>query len=73
MKRTLASLLLATATLGLWAHPGHGHENPLSPEHYTGTPEHALPLALVLITGVALAAWGVFSYHRHLANARRRK
>jgi|JI6StandDraft_1071083.scaffolds.fasta_scaffold203576_2 hypothetical protein len=34
------------------AHPGHGHESPLSPGHYITNPEHYIPLALTV--GAAL-------------------
>ena len=40
--------------LAAFAHAGHGHENPLSPGHYLGNPEHALPLALSLTLIVVL-------------------
>jgi len=49
--------LLTAATmspLAVFAHAGHGHENPLSPGHYLGNPEHAIPLALTLTLIVAL-------------------
>lgn len=49
--KKLKSILLAGVTfspVALFAHAGHGHENPLSPGHYVGNPEHALPLALAI-------------------------
>jgi hydrogenase/urease accessory protein HupE len=43
-------ILLAIAALPVlaFAHPGHGHENPLSPGHYVVNPEHFIPLALTV-------------------------
>lgn len=38
------------------AHPGHGHGNPLSPEHYLGNPEHSIPVALTLAVAAGLIA-----------------
>ena len=55
--KTYKFILLAGATyspLALFAHAGHGHENPLSPGHYLGNPEHALPLALAITLIVVL-------------------
>ena len=39
----------------LMAHPGHGHDNPLSPGHYIFNPEHALPVMLALVVSVAFS------------------
>lgn len=50
--KTLKTMLLSGVVfspLAAIAHAGHGHENPLSPGHYLGNPEHAIPLALTLI------------------------
>ncbi len=65
--------LLAAATLGTVAHPGHGHENPLSPGHYTGNPEHALPLAFTVAVATVLIVWGVVQVNRYLQKERARK
>ena len=51
---TLAIMMVAPMSLS--AHPGHGHENPLSPGHYVANPEHAIPLLLTFLACVA-AAW----------------
>jgi hypothetical protein len=55
------------------AHPGHGHENPLSPGHYTGNPEHALPLALTIAVSAVLMVWGMSRLGRYLSKVRTRK
>jgi hypothetical protein len=52
LMKTLKTILLAgvvSSPLAVFAHAGHGHENPLSPGHYLWNPEHAIPLALTLI------------------------
>ena len=41
-------ILIASTVIPVFAsaHPGHGHENPLSPGHYLGNPEHYISLAV---------------------------
>jgi hypothetical protein len=51
---------LMIAPLFAQAHPGHGHESPLSPGHYIVNPQHYIPLALTV--GAAL----LFLSMRHL-------
>jgi hypothetical protein len=51
------------------AHPGHGHESPLSPGHYVANPEHFLPLVL-MIGAVLIAA---LSYQFYLSHSKQRK
>lgn len=53
----------------LLAHPGHGHESPLSPGHYVANPEHFLPLALT-IGAVLIAA---LVYRSYLIRSRQNK
>lgn len=53
----------------LIAHPGHGHENPLSPGHYVANPEHFIPLALT-IGAVLLAA---SAYRTYVSKSRQNK
>jgi hypothetical protein len=53
----------------LLAHPGHGHESPLSPGHYVTNPEHFLPLALT--TGAVLIA--VLAYRSYLSHSKQNK
>jgi hydrogenase/urease accessory protein HupE len=49
LARTIISVIcLLLAPVVLLAHPGHGHESPLSPGHYIANPEHFLPLALTI-------------------------
>lgn len=60
--------ILLTPVL-LLAHPGHGHENPLSPGHYIANPEHFLPLALTI--GAVLMA--VFAYRSYLRQSKQNK
>jgi hypothetical protein len=63
--RILFSIFFILLTpFALLAHPGHGHENPLSPGHYIANPEHFLPLALTV--GAVLIAVVVYrSYVTH--------
>lgn len=53
----------------LLAHPGHGHESPLSPGHYVANPEHFLPLALSI--GVVLIA--ALAYQFYLSQSKQKK
>lgn len=53
----------------LLAHPGHGHESPLSPGHYVANPEHFLPLALTI--GAVLIA--VLAYRSYLSHSKQNK
>lgn len=57
MKKIVSVIIAATMTSGLWAHPGHGHGNPLSPGHYVTSPEHAVQLTLAIAVGVILLNW----------------
>ena len=41
------------------AHPGHGHENPLSPGHFLGNPEHSIPIALTIVVAAVFIGWTV--------------
>ncbi|MBL7846027.1 MAG: hypothetical protein JNL40_01065 [Cyclobacteriaceae bacterium] len=56
MKKIL-SLLLAVSTVPVFAHPGHGTQNPLSPGHYIANPEHSIPLTLAIGAAVVLTVW----------------
>ena len=53
----------------LIAHPGHGHENPLSPGHYVANPEHFIPLALTI--GAVLFA--VSAYRMYVSKSKQNK
>lgn len=59
MKKSFHNLIATAAVLCTplmtLAHPGHGHENPLSPGHYVANPEHSLPVLLTLAAGIAFA------------------
>lgn len=57
------------APVAVFAHPGHGHESPLSPGHYVTNPEHFLPLALS-IGAVLMAALG---YQYYLGQSKQKK
>ena len=46
--RKLILLAITVLPVLAFAHPGHGHENPLSPGHYVVNPEHFIPLALTV-------------------------
>jgi hypothetical protein len=43
------------ASQSVMAHPGHGHESPLSPGHYVVNPEHAIQLLLIMAASIAFA------------------
>jgi hypothetical protein len=50
------------APISAIAHPGHGHESPLSPGHYIANPEHFIPMALTLgVSLIAILAYRYFS------------
>lgn len=55
--------------VALMAHPGHGHENPLSPGHYVVNPEHFIPLALTI--GAVLFA--VSAYRMYVSKSKQNK
>jgi hypothetical protein len=61
------AMLLSPVTL--LAHPGHGHENPLSPGHYVTNPEHFIPLALTI--GAVLFA--VSAYRMYVSKSKQNK
>jgi hydrogenase/urease accessory protein HupE len=60
---------ILSAPVALFAHPGHGHESPLSPGHYVANPEHFLPLALTI--GVVLIA--ALGYQYYLSHPKQKK
>lgn len=64
MKKVVSVLIATAMTSGLWAHPGHGHGNPLNPGHFVTTPEHAMQLTLAIATGVILINWLVSKLSR---------
>jgi hypothetical protein len=49
----LITMMVLVKPLVIFAHEGHGHENPLSPGHYIANPEHFIPLALTVVAAVA--------------------
>ena len=58
MKKLIYGLLSAVGIFGAHmsnAHPGHGHENPLSPGHYITNPEHSVLLLLTVAASIAFA------------------
>jgi hypothetical protein len=62
--KTVRKMIVAVAFVVFFmvpgqAHEGHGHESPLSPGHYIANPEHALPVALTLITALA-GGWLIY-------------
>jgi hypothetical protein len=70
----LTRILLVVAAIiispvALLAHPGHGHENPLSPGHYVANPEHFIPLALT----VGAAVLAVSAYRMYLNRQKQNK
>jgi len=54
----IACVMLAVPILS-FGHPGHGHENPLSPGHYLGNPVHSIPIALTVAVAAILIFWKV--------------
>lgn len=71
MKAITKKLILIAATVipvFAMAHPGHGHESPLSPGHYLANPEHYIPLALTV--GAALLVLSVRLFIRSKAKTR---
>jgi hypothetical protein len=60
IKALCAIALIALPMVSL-AHPGHGHDNPLSPGHYLGTPEHAIPITLTIVVAVVFVVWKIRS------------
>jgi len=54
---TYAFVILPAIT---FTHPGHGHDNPLSPEHYLGNPVHAIPVALTVAAAGFLIVWKIW-------------
>jgi len=66
---TIGIISILVSPLALVAHPGHGHENPLSPGHYIANPEHFLPLALTV--GVTLIA--AIAYRAYLIRSKQNK
>jgi hypothetical protein len=73
MEKLTRILLIVVAIIispvALLAHPGHGHENPLSPGHYVANPEHFIPLALT----VGAAALTVSAYRMYLNRQKQNK
>jgi hypothetical protein len=72
MKAITKKLILIAATVipvFAMAHPGHGHESPLSPGHYLANPEHYIPLALTV--GAALLVLSVRLFIRSKARTRK--
>lgn len=69
IKVILGVISLLLTPLAMFAHPGHGHENPLSPGHYLANPEHFIPLALT-IGAVLIAA---LAYRAYLIRSKQRK
>jgi len=59
MKRLFTLVAALALPVIMVAHPGHGHENPLSPGHYLGNPEHALPIALTIAVAAVFIVWKV--------------
>jgi hypothetical protein len=62
--KNLVKILWAVALVALpmisMAHPGHGHDNPLSPGHYLGNPVHALPIALTIaVAAILFFVWKI--------------
>jgi len=57
-KTLYAIALMAMPMVGL-AHPGHGHDNPLSPGHYLGNPQHTIPIALTIVVAAVFIIWKI--------------
>lgn len=57
MKKILSLFAAGVAMPSAFAHAGHGHENPLSPDHYVKNPEHAIPLTLAFVACIIVITW----------------
>lgn len=56
MKKIAKTLVILSAVFApafVWAHAGHGHDNPLSPGHYVTNPEHSVQLLLIIVASIA--------------------
>ena len=51
--KTIVILSAVFAPVLVWAHAGHGHDNPLSPGHYVTNPEHSVQLLLIVVASIA--------------------
>lgn len=60
----LALVAGCVATVGAFAHPGHGHTDGNSTSHFLTEPEHVVVLVLSLI---AIALAGIVLYRRKAA------
>jgi len=65
----ISIICILLTPFALLAHPGHGHQSPLSPGHYVANPEHFLPLALTI--GVVLIA--ALAYRSYMIRSRQNK
>jgi len=65
----ISFICILITPFALLAHPGHGHQSPLSPGHYVANPEHFLPLALTI--GAVLIA--VLAYRFYVIRSRQNK
>jgi len=52
--RFLAVIAFAVCAPNAFAHPGHGNTNAEEAVHYVTTLEHALPLALMVLSTIAI-------------------
>ncbi len=59
MKNLVKILWLVALPLISVGHPGHGHDNPLSPGHYLGNPVHSIPIVLTLAVAAVFIVWKV--------------
>ena len=57
MKRVSILFVLSIAPPRIFAHTGHGGENPLSLSHYVVNTEHYLPIALTVVLVLSALAW----------------
>lgn len=55
LKKFAIALVAFSTPAALWAHAGHGHDNPLSPGHYVTNPEHSVQLVLIVSASIAFA------------------
>lgn len=55
IKKTIFTFGASSAPSVVWAHAGHGYDNPLSPGHYVTNPEHYGQLVLIVAACVAFA------------------
>lgn len=69
IRKKLALIAFGGVPFFASAHPGHGHENPLSPGHYVVNPQHLIPLLLT----VAISLIAILIYRAYVIRSKEDK